>query len=954
LLNRSSDLTAQGWRLDAPLLRVGDARRPQLLDGLSVAGGRRLALAADALDASPVIAALALSDRLSPELRRWLRAAEPHLQLSQLRLSGQPGGPVQVQGRLTELAFRPVGNSPGLSGLQGRFTGDGQGVELQLAPSAALRFDWPTGFGVVHEVHLAGSIVGWREGEGWQVATPALRVQAPDYAANLRGGLWFQSDGTRPRIDLAAQLDDAPVTVAKKFWVHSKMSKAATDWLDMALVGGTVSGGIGLASGDLDDWPFDDHDGRFEASGHIRNGAIRFQREWPQMEKVDADVTFIANGFEMHGSSSLAGVAVDRFEAGIADFKAAQLSVRANSRSDAATMLAMLRGSPLQRSYGDTLRNLAASGPAAATFDLLQPLHGDRGKGRLHGEVELDGVKLGDQRWDLAFDQVKGTARYSDDGFAADALSVAYHGRPGTLSLRAGDAVRDPQQAFEAAFAASIDAKELFDRAPQMEWLRPYVHGRSDWRVGVSLPQAQPGVPEEPSHLTLDTDLVGTTLALPAPLDKGAGQALPTRVDVALPFGDGDIDVAFGRLVAVKAATRGERTGVRVVMGSDSVRERPPQNGLVVTGRTPSLDAMDWIALARGSAAPAADVPAQDPDSALPLQQVDVQADRLLLLGGVFPDTRLRLRPVKGQVSVLLDGPSLAGSIQVPDADGEVLQGNLRTVHWQSATPVPEPAPEAGVQAGPLAGTLPEPARRAVSDFDPVSIPPLALEVEDLQFGKMKLGSALLRTRRLTDGMQVDQLQLRSAQQNIAVTGAWRGRGEAATTRLSARVDSQDLGGLMQDLAFGGQVRGGEGQVELNAGWQGAPTGFQLASLEGNLKVEARNGQLLEVEPGAGRVLGLLSVAQLPRRLMFDFRDFFSKGLAFNRVGGELKFGDGLARMDGMRMEGPAVDIDIRGQADLRRQTFDQTVDVYPKSGNLLTVVGAVAGGPVGAAVGAA
>jgi uncharacterized protein YhdP len=101
-------------------------------------------------------------------------------------------------------------------------------------------------------------------------------------------------------------------------------------------------------------------------------------------------------------------------------------------------------------------------------------------------------------------------------------------------------------------------------------------------------------------------------------------------------------------------------------------------------------------------------------------------------------------------------------------------------------------------------------------------------------------------------------------------------------------------------------------------------------------------------------VLGLLSLAQLPRRLMFDFRDFFSKGLAFNRIGGEVQFGDGLAKADGIRIEGPAVDIDMRGQADLRQQTLDQTVDVYPKSGNLLTVVGAVAGGPVGAAVGAA
>ncbi len=250
----------------------------------------------------------------------------------------------------------------------------------------------------------------------------------------------------------------------------------------------------------------------------------------------------------------------------------------------------------------------------------------------------------------------------------------------------------------------------------------------------------------------------------------------------------------------------------------------------------------------------------------------------------------------------------------------------------------------------------PCPSRNAglVDEVDPANIPPLALDVADLQLGKLNLGKAVLRTCRLTDGLQLDQLQLHSADQDIALTGAWRGKGDTATTRLSARLDSRNLGDLVRDLGFGGQLRAGEGELLLDAGWPGAPTAFKLATLEGTLKVAARNGQLLEVEPGAGRVLGLLSVAQLPRRLMLDFRDFFSKGFAFNRVDGQVRFGNGQAQTDKVRIEGPAADIDIRGAADLRQQQFDQTIDVHPKSGNLLTVVGAVAGGPVGAAVGAA
>ena len=213
-----------------------------------------------------------------------------------------------------------------------------------------------------------------------------------------------------------------------------------------------------------------------------------------------------------------------------------------------------------------------------------------------------------------------------------------------------------------------------------------------------------------------------------------------------------------------------------------------------------------------------------------------------------------------------------------------------------------------------------------------LKVPPLALDIGDLSFGKAELGQTTLRTRPLAAGLQVSQLQFRSPKQAIDVTGQWRGTGAQARTRFEAAVRSENLGGLLDNLGYGGQLRGGQGQLQFNAGWDGAPAAFNLAGLEGTLDIDIRNGQILEVEPGAGRVLGLLSIAQLPRRLMLDFRDFFSKGLAFNLAEGRVAFGDGLARTDRIGMQGPAADITIRGQADLRAQQFDQTVEVRKRA----------------------
>src|SRR5690606_25719031 len=237
---------------------------------------------------------------------------------------------------------------------------------------------------------------------------------------------------------------------------------------------------------------------------------------------------------------------------------------------------------------------------------------------------------------------------------------------------------------------------------------------------------------------------------------------------------------------------------------------------------------------------------------------------------------------------------------------------------------------------------------------DPARIPALAFEIDDLRFNDARLGTASLRTRPVPAGLQIEHLRTRSEAQQLDLVGDWLGRGDAAAARLEARFVSEDVGELVAGLGQRGRLAGGSGSARLDARWPGSPAQFRLAALEGRLELDARDGRLLEVEPGAGRMLGLLSIAELPRRLTLDFGDIFDRGFAFNRFAGQVLFDNGVARSEGLAMDGPAAAITITGAADLRAETFDQTIEVRPKAGNVLTVVGAIAGGPVGAALGAA
>lgn len=937
---------AGGWRLDAPRLRIDDGAA-RVLDGLSLGGGRHQGLRARRLDIGPLLRVAALGDRMPAGLRRWLVDAAPRGTATDLAAAASDGA-LRVTARLDGVGFAPVGRAPGFNGLGGDLRGDEAGFAMQLDPRAPFRFDWPAGFGVPHPARLDGVVAGWREGQGWRVGTGALRVRGSDFGMTVRGGLWFQADGTRPWIDLAAAIDTTAITAAKGFWVHHLMPAVAVRWLDGALAGGRLEGARVIVSGDLDDWPFRDAPGAparglFQATARLADAQLKFQPDWPAAEHVDGDIAFVADGFRVAGKGVLAGVGIRRFEAGIERFGHAPLTVRAQGGGDASRLLALLRASPLHREYGETLDNLSAKGLASVTFGLDLPLHHDEGAAKIDGSVALAGVRMEDKRWKLAFEDVRGRAHYGSGGFDAERLAVRHDGAPARLSLRAGDETRDRRQAFEAVLEGNLSADRLLQRVPELGWLQGRASGRSDWTALLTIPRAAGKAP--PAHLQLRSNLAGTALDLPAPLAKPAATSLPATIDTTLPIGEGEVRVVLGKRLALRARST-TQTGVRVVLGSDTVAEPPPPSGLVVTGRTDALDALEWVSVARGgdnsrgARAPAAG----SAGDGMTLRRLDVATGRLNLLGASFPDTRLQIARSGDALAVQLQGDALRGSVRIPDADGAMVSGRFERVRWTL------PPPSAAAPA------LPASARTPPDDgaTDPATVPPLAIDIADLHVGDAVLGAASLRTQPVASGLRIVRLQAQSPKQKIDASGEWLGRAGAARTHLAMTVDSRDFGALLAGIGYGGQLAEGKGRAVLDARWPGSPGDFSAVSLDGTLSLDIADGRLVELEPGAGRVLGLLGVAQLPRRLTLDFRDFFDKGFAFDRMHGQVRVGGGKASTDDLAIAGPAAEIRIRGTTDLRAQTFDQAIEVVPRAGNLLTAVGAIAGGPVGAAIGAA
>nr|MDQ3056707.1 hypothetical protein [Pseudomonadota bacterium] len=434
-----------GWRFDAPHLRITTNEAMQDMDGLTVAGGRRYALLADNIDAGPLLAVAALSDRLDPALRAWVSQAKPSAHLQRVTVAGVGGGQMRADGLLRDVAFAAVGTAPGISGISGELHGDANAFSLQLDPASKLHLDWPRALGnrardiAATGTVVTGTIAGWREGNGWRIGAEALRLDGGDYGFDLRGGLLFAGDGTRPRIDLAVALDDLPFASAKQLWVRSVMSANLIRWLDTALVAGTLHDGHAIIAGDLDDWPFRDGNGSFTATGTIRRGNIKFHADWPAFEISEADVGFAGNGMTFDGQGAIAGVGLRDVHADIANFARAELRVDAQGGGDASKILALLKQSPVQKNNAATLARIDARGPANVGLTLLQPLYRGAPPPTLDGKVELLGTTLIDRELNLTFEDARGTIDFNRSGFGAEKLAVRHEQQPGRLSLRAGD-----------------------------------------------------------------------------------------------------------------------------------------------------------------------------------------------------------------------------------------------------------------------------------------------------------------------------------------------------------------------------------------------------------------------------------------------------------------------------------------------------------------------------------
>ena len=870
------------------------------------------------------LAHLAAHLPFDPATRRLLQTYQPQGRIAELKASwtlhDEQLQRYALKASFDRLGLRPEAYFPGAQGLSGQVDMNERGGDLALDASRA-QLSLPAVFPVADiPFDTLKARVNWRirneaAGPQVQVQLERLDFSSPDATGSARGT--YLNDGSGPGIiDLAARIDRADGRAVWRYMPHA-VNADTRQWLRRGIVSGRGHDARLILKGNLRDFPFRDPAlGQFNVSARASDVRIDYAPGWPVIEHVDADMNFGIGMKVAAQRGEILGARLSGVTVVIPDFEAHDELLKVSGRAEGPT--------------ADFLRFIEQS-PVAAKIDHFTEGMKAVGDGTLDLHLDLPLRRIADTRLraDYAFrnnqlqvvpglpplTQVNGRLQITESSVQARDIEGRAFGGPFRVQVRN----QGPRVGIQAAGTAAIQ-----DVSRHFGWpLLDRLSGSTGWKANIDIRQRQASV-------VVESDLLGISSPLPEPLNKNATMALPLRVERSAPDASREqYRITLGKMAQGLIVRRGEQWE-RGVFSVGEPDLRLPERGLAVRVAAPVIDADAWRSHFPGEAANGNGSPAE---GGLPLQTVSLKTATLRLLERDYHQVDVHLRPRDGGWQIGIQTREAVGDLFWRGSGEGWVEGSFRRLSVQ---------PGAEAEAGGNGQTLID------------SLPGMSLSVDQFLLGDKALGRLNLRARNDKGAWRLERLELQNPEGSLRGQGVWekpRQKGGAHHTALEFELQARDAGKLLDRLGYPEGLRRGTARLTGQLQWNGALTAIDYASLSGQMRLEAAHGQFNKLEPGVGKLLGLISLQSLPRRLTLDFRDIFSDGLAFDSVEGRFAVRRGILQTQGpLQIRGPAAQIQITGETDLRLETQQLDVLVRPEL-STLTTIGATLINPVAGAV---
>ena len=755
-------------------------------------------------------------------------------------------------------------------------------------------------------------------------------------------------------VDLSGNFERVEINQVHRY-LPEVLPTQLRNYLHEALDQGVASNVKWKLKGDLQNFPFKNkNQGEFKLSATIDNARLVYvpasiaspkQLPWPALTNIHGDLSFEQQAMNFKGELRLQGtqkLVWHKVEANIADLMNTEVVINAQGKGPLSEVTNTVSRSALNEITGGVLEKTQVSGDAEYKLNLKLPIQ-HLVNTKVSGSVDFSDNDVQLIPSAPVLSHARGVMQFSEQALSFKDLRGIVLGADALIqgNLALSNVGNEAVMPLKITGRLTAEGLRQANELGFISRLALRANGRTAYEARVGIRRGQ-------LELLITSDLKGMSMNLPAPLNKPANTALGLRIETQLTRESlnaqskvlqDQIKVTVGRVLAVSYLRELSGTKSHVLRGSVALGQAVSENtnsrsnGVALNVQLPSVDLDEWNDIQTNlSGAPLS--------KALPknnrLNKYVVTADDGS--AAEYLPTQISMQVEQLKVANRNLHQVVAGGTRL----GDVWRLNLNAQELSGYAEIRPSANNAPAQLFARLAYLNLPPS-AVNDVENMlddnasPIPALDVVINELTLRGKKLGRLEIDAINRTNANNVREWRLNKfnitvPEASLTANGRWESTGaKNRRTQLDFSMDVRDSGELLARFGTPGAIKSGRGKLTGELSWAGSPMAFDYPSLSGKLNLNIEKGQFLKTEPGAARLLGVLSLQSLPRRLTLDFSDVFSEGFAFDFVRGDVRIDQGVAFTNNLQMKGVSAAAVMEGSADLSRETQDLKVIVAPE-----------------------
>lgn len=769
----------------------------------------------------------------------------------------------------------------------------------------------------------------------WQVKSDNFFISDED--SQLKSDFIITgADAIDTQINFNVSVDTLNSLNVYRYLPVTELSADFYDWMKTAIGPGHLEHIAIKAQGSFKDFPFfEPGTGIFSIKTNIIDQEVTFDPQWPKLEHLFGE--FLLIGPEMHIVLDKAQIFQTDLLNLSADILAPEkgtswLFVRGEVMTQTQQAIDFLKVTPLDKSISESLDLFTFKMPLTLTLDLDIPLDNEAEHTKVNGVVQVSEGDATLKEWGLKFSNLHGVFGFTENGVHSNGMAADVLGGPVLLTMTP-DKGKSHLTHWKMTGLANVS--QLNQYFPNDLW--KYMQGGSQFSVNFVTGQ---GDAKQGFDIFVESDLKGIDILLPAPLGKTKDSVAPIRYTTTLGLEPHThVRLQYNSFIDVIAQfsevdKKQILNGAKIQLGS-TLEDTEIPNKIVVSGTLPQFSYDLWEAFFSSlekSNHPQSDVNMMD-QVLKQIDKVDVTIDNFEIFDMLLNKAQIYLTQTANEWALKLRSKEWAGRINLPHAAKAPIHLNFDYCTIDN-TQQQEPKP--------------------VRQMDPRKIPALNFVCKDFMYNHKQIGSVSFNAVPEPLGLKLDQVSLNHANESIQANGRWWFENNAQQTRLAGQLKSAAFDKTLQLLDIKSTIIGSKTQVDFSLSWPGNPFDFALAQLSGTLDVKLKSGVLVDVNPGFGRILSLLSIQSLQRRLRLDFSDVFKKGFSFDSITAFINITNGKAHSDNLLVNSPSAEVKMKGDVNLANKQLDLTATVIAHISGSLPLAATIASGgnPIVGAVG--